>query len=347
MGGVNAEHVLELAAVDDQDPVEALAPECADPALGVRVGVWRSDRRADDRHAFAAEDLVEAAAKLAVAVVEEEAKGPLPIVEEHQQVPRLLCDPATIRIGHARDELNPAALERDEEEDIDSRQPDGLDGQEITCEIVAACWRRNRRQLALPRSAAPCTSSLIRGRPGRRCGYVQRRATSRRCQRSSVRGLTEKTAHACRGRARLSAVNNSRSASRSCGRRVWRRKIDSSCRSTRISNSFDPGDRQRSTTSSNRRRTTTYASDHSTRDLQRAGIADATRPRAQHRLDTGDRVFDPHARPNTCARSLARRTGTALHHAAAVGRPSAPRQGKPCACRWRNLWILPPGPSLA
>src|SRR6266702_7823377 len=113
MGGVNAEHVLELAAVDDQDPVEALAPECADPALGVRVGVWRSDRRADDRHAFAAEDLVEAAAKLAVAVVEEEAKGPLPIVEEHQQVPRLLCDPATIRIGHARDELNPAALERD------------------------------------------------------------------------------------------------------------------------------------------------------------------------------------------------------------------------------------------
>src|SRR6266571_5788641 len=293
MGGVNAEHVLELAALTIRIRSRHSRRSGADPALGVGVGVWRSDRRADDRHAFAAEDLVEAAAELAVAVVEEEAEGLLPVVEEHQQVPRRLCDPVTIRISRARDELDLAALERDEEEDIDSRQPDGLDGQEITCEIVAACWRRNRRQLALPRSAAPCTSSLIRGRPGRRCGYVQRRATSRRCQRSSVRGLTEKTAHACRGRARLSAVNNSRSASRSCGRRVWRRKIDSSCRSTRISNSFDPGDRQRSTTSSNRRRTTTYASDHSTRDLQRAGIADATRPPAQHRLDTGDRVFEP------------------------------------------------------
>src|SRR6266516_1229481 len=134
MGGVNAEHVLELAAVDDQDPVEALAPERADPALGVGVGVWRSDRRADDRHAFAAEDLVEAAADLAVAVVEEEAEGLLPVVEEHQQVPRLLCDPVTIRISRARDELDLAALERDEEEDIDARQPDGLDGEEITCE---------------------------------------------------------------------------------------------------------------------------------------------------------------------------------------------------------------------
>jgi hypothetical protein len=113
---------------------------------------------------------------------------------------------------------------------------------------------------------------------------------------SAARARTDREDRPRRGRARLSAASNSRSASRSCGRRVWRRKIESSCRSTRISNSFDPGDRQRSTTSSNRRRTTTYASDHTTRDLQRAGIADATRPTAQHRLDTGDRVFEPHGR---------------------------------------------------
>jgi hypothetical protein len=99
MGGVNAEHALELAAADDKGPVEALAPERADSALGVGGGVWRSDRRADDRHAFAAEDLVEAAVKLAVAVVEEEAKGLLAIVEEHKQVARLLCDPATIGLA--------------------------------------------------------------------------------------------------------------------------------------------------------------------------------------------------------------------------------------------------------
>jgi hypothetical protein len=47
--------------------------------------------------------------------------------------------------------------------------------------------------------------------------------------------------------------------------------IASSCRSTRISSSFDPGDRQQSTISSNRRRTTKYASDHNTRDFQQTG----------------------------------------------------------------------------
>src|SRR6266516_3657891 len=134
MGGVNAEHVLELAALTIRIRSRHSRRSGADPALGVGVGVWRADRRADDRHAFAAEDLVEAAAELAVAVVEEEAEGLLPVVEEHQQVPRLLCDPVTIRISRARDELDPAALERDEEEDIDARQPDGLDGEEITCE---------------------------------------------------------------------------------------------------------------------------------------------------------------------------------------------------------------------
>ena len=41
VGGVDAEHVRELVAVDDQDPVEALAPEGADPALGIRVCVRR------------------------------------------------------------------------------------------------------------------------------------------------------------------------------------------------------------------------------------------------------------------------------------------------------------------
>jgi hypothetical protein len=53
-----------LALAKDEDAVEAVGPEHAYPAFGVGVGVWRSDRRADDRHAFAAEDLVEAAARL-------------------------------------------------------------------------------------------------------------------------------------------------------------------------------------------------------------------------------------------------------------------------------------------
>src|SRR6266487_988407 len=74
MRRVDAEHALELAPVDDQDPVEALAPQRADPALGIGVGDWGSDWRPDDRDAFATEDLVEGAAELAVAVVKQEGR---------------------------------------------------------------------------------------------------------------------------------------------------------------------------------------------------------------------------------------------------------------------------------
>jgi hypothetical protein len=51
--------------------------------------------------------------------------------------------PTTIRAARARDELDPAALERDEEEDIDASEPNGLDGEEVQASIVAACWREN------------------------------------------------------------------------------------------------------------------------------------------------------------------------------------------------------------
>jgi hypothetical protein len=34
--GIDAKHVLELAAAEDEQPVEALATDAADPALGVR-----------------------------------------------------------------------------------------------------------------------------------------------------------------------------------------------------------------------------------------------------------------------------------------------------------------------
>src|SRR6266536_908399 len=111
MNGVDVEHVFELAAVDDQDPVEALSSERPDPALGVSVRIRRSDRRPDDLHAFAAEHVAERAAELAVAVVNEEARGSLSVGEAHEQVTRLLCHPASVRVAGARDELDAATLE--------------------------------------------------------------------------------------------------------------------------------------------------------------------------------------------------------------------------------------------
>jgi hypothetical protein len=45
---VDAEDVLELAAPEDQQPVEALPAHAADPALGMGVRVRRLDRRPND-----------------------------------------------------------------------------------------------------------------------------------------------------------------------------------------------------------------------------------------------------------------------------------------------------------
>jgi hypothetical protein len=106
--------------------------------------------------------------------------------------------------------------------------------------------------------------------------------------------LTEKADQVRRGNARLNAAKNTRSASRSRGRRCCRRRIESSCRNTRISSSFDPDERQQMTLSWNKRRTTKYANDHSTRDLQQTGKA--TLPgRYLDNTDRSDRVFEPHA----------------------------------------------------
>jgi hypothetical protein len=69
---VDAQDVLELAPAEDEQAVEAVVSDCAHPAFGVGVCVRRVDRRADDRRPVAAEDVVEAAAELAVAVVDEE-----------------------------------------------------------------------------------------------------------------------------------------------------------------------------------------------------------------------------------------------------------------------------------
>jgi hypothetical protein len=67
---------------------------------------------------------------------------------------------------------------------------------------------------------------------------TSRRATSCRCQRNNVSGLTGKLAHAGRRSERLKAARNARSALVSFGR-ACRRRIASSCRNTRPSSSFE------------------------------------------------------------------------------------------------------------
>ena len=70
----DAENALKVAAVDDQEPVEALSASGADEAFRDRVGLRRTDRCLDDLDALACEDGVEVAGELAVAVADQEAQ---------------------------------------------------------------------------------------------------------------------------------------------------------------------------------------------------------------------------------------------------------------------------------
>src|SRR5215211_3565568 len=80
-----------MAATEDEDPVETISADSADPAFGVGVRVRCLDRRADHRDALSPEDLVEGVAELRVAVVGEKPERLL-VAEPHDQVARLLGD---------------------------------------------------------------------------------------------------------------------------------------------------------------------------------------------------------------------------------------------------------------
>jgi hypothetical protein len=69
------EDMIEVAAADDQDPVEALAVHAPDPALGVRSRLRRPDRSLDHADPVGAEDLVELRGELAVPVTDEKPRA--------------------------------------------------------------------------------------------------------------------------------------------------------------------------------------------------------------------------------------------------------------------------------
>src|SRR2546425_10408683 len=129
-----------------------------------------------------AEDLVEGVAELCVGVVDEKPERLL-VAEPHDQVARLLGDPAAVRSRRAGDVLDLSRRERDEEEDVDPLQKGGFDGEEVAGEHarrprseegsprrVRSLWRRLepassstlRREVAETRMPRPLSSPTIR-----------------------------------------------------------------------------------------------------------------------------------------------------------------------------------------
>jgi hypothetical protein len=66
----DAEDVLEVAGVHNQEPVEAFSADGADEALSDLVRLWSPHWALDDLDAFAREDGIEVARVLAVSVAD-------------------------------------------------------------------------------------------------------------------------------------------------------------------------------------------------------------------------------------------------------------------------------------
>jgi hypothetical protein len=87
----------EVALVADQQPVQALGSDGADPSLGVGVGPRRLDGGSDDASVLATEDAVEAGHELAVAVTDQELDVFVVVGQGGGQVAGGLGDPAAGR----------------------------------------------------------------------------------------------------------------------------------------------------------------------------------------------------------------------------------------------------------
>src|SRR6266487_1567818 len=168
MVDVDAEHAFEVASVEDQQPVEALRTDCSDAALRDRVRLRRSDRRLHDPDAFAAEDLVEGAAVLTVAVADQEADALLREVEA--EVARLLGYPGATGITRAAGKPDASAAVGDEEQRVVAAQEHALDGEEIAGDDAR---RLHVKEFAPARSRAPWRR--VESRPSQKTADACRR----------------------------------------------------------------------------------------------------------------------------------------------------------------------------
>ena len=111
---------------EDDDPVEAFCPHRSQPALCVRAGSRRSNRRLDHSDAFGAKQLVEAGGELDVPVPVEELDGATPAGEITDQVASNLGDERTGRMVGDSEDAHLSCRQSDDEEHVELLERHGV-----------------------------------------------------------------------------------------------------------------------------------------------------------------------------------------------------------------------------
>src|SRR6266542_6512501 len=120
VGDVLAEYAFEVAAGDDQDPVEALAPGAADPAFRVRLRLRGCDRRSDHADPFRVNERVEGLGQLDVAITDQDPRLSAFVPQGDENVSCLLRHPGAVGMGGDAGDVYAPPLEFDEEEDVEA-----------------------------------------------------------------------------------------------------------------------------------------------------------------------------------------------------------------------------------
>ena len=114
--------------------IQALFPDCPNPAFSIRIGVGSPKRGVYDMKAFGLENSIKGLAERAVIVVDQETQGRFPVIEFPHQLSGLLGDPDFVGIGCDTGKMYAPRAQLDEKQHIDSLKPDGFDGEKVTCQ---------------------------------------------------------------------------------------------------------------------------------------------------------------------------------------------------------------------
>src|SRR5262249_25990560 len=125
------DHGLQVAGAEDEQVIEHVATAGADEPFANRVRRRGPEGQLHDFDALRTEDLIEADGELAVAVPQQEPGLEGAVLKPPGQAPSLLGHPLASRIGGDAGEVDLTAGDLDEEEDVETLEPDRLDREEV------------------------------------------------------------------------------------------------------------------------------------------------------------------------------------------------------------------------
>ena len=124
---VHPEHLLQVPATHDEQPVQAFGADGPHPTLRIGVGVGRLHGYHQHLGARRAEHVVEPTAELRITVADKELQSASLVLQCEQQVAGLLGDPGGVGIGSHPGQVDAPGVEFDEEQDVEPSQPEGVD----------------------------------------------------------------------------------------------------------------------------------------------------------------------------------------------------------------------------